>query len=151
MKSVLAWERISLADLYPACLRTLITCLIDSGVRVCGWSFKRWHIRSHVLALDSFDALEVVAYTAPSNTARAAVTAAGSWVIAWTASQDPLPYGRVVVWLAAVGTADCAGAGEIAASVVHPAPARQLVHFLEPSSIQAPQRAQCPFLQVLHT
>jgi hypothetical protein len=92
-----------------------------------------------------------VAYIAPSNTARAAATAAGSCVIAWTISQDPLPYGRVVVWLAAVGTADCAGAGVVAASVVHPAPAKQLRHFLAPLSIQTPQCAQWPFLHVLHT
>ena len=151
MKSVLAWERINLADLYPACLKTLITCLIASGVRARGWSFKRRHIRSHVLALDSLDALDVEAYTAPSNAARAAVTAAGSWVISWTASQDPLPYGRVVDWFAAVGTAGCAGAGVMAESVLHPAPARQFVHFLAPSSIYAPQPAQCPFLHVLHT
>ena len=32
---------------------------------------------------------------------------------------------------------------------MHPAPAKQFVHFLAPSSINAPQPAQCPFLHVL--
>ena len=58
-------------------------------------------------------------------------------------------YGRVVERPAAVGTASCAGAGMKVESLLHPAPAKQFVHFLAPSSINAPQPAQCPFLHVL--
>ena len=54
-------------------------------------------------------------------------------------------------WLAAVGTASCAGAGMMAECVLHLALAMQIEHFLTLSSVNAPQPAQCPFLHVLHT
>ena len=53
--------------------------------------------------------------------------------------------------LAAVGTASCAGAGMMAECVLHLSPARQNVHFLTLSFVNAPQLVQCPFLHVLHT
>ena len=55
MKSVFACERMSSADLYPACRRTLITRYIPSGESSWGLTCSRRHVLAHVRALDSFE------------------------------------------------------------------------------------------------